>query len=51
MYEEFDTLGDAENRARVIYPNKSFFPVLGSAWMANGYISIQNGKYRLQTDL
>ena len=51
MYEEFNTLIEAENRAKVIYPNKTFYPTLGSSWMANGYISINNGKYRLQTDL
>ena len=51
MYEEFNTLEEAESRAKVIYPEVQFTLTLGSAWIANGYIYIADDKYRLLTDV
>jgi len=51
MFEEFDNLEEAQNRAREIYPNKTFSIVIGCAWTVNGFISIIEGKYRLFTNL
>lgn len=51
MFEEFETLEEAQNRAREIYPNKTFPVTLGCVWKSNGYISLVEDKYRLYTDL
>lgn len=47
QYEEFASLEEAENRAKEVYPEVKGEPVLGSWWMANGYIQEVEGLYRL----
>lgn len=51
MFEEFETLEEAQVRAREVYPNKTFPVDLGCVWTSNGFISMVEGKYRLSTDL
>lgn len=51
MFEEFDTIEEAQIRAKEVYPNKTFPIVLGCAWTSNGFISMVEGKYRLSTGL
>ena len=51
MFEELDTLEEAQNRAREIYPNKTFPISLGCVWKSNGFIFMVEDKYRLYTDL
>ena len=49
MYEEFDTLEEAETRARELYTDVTPSVVLGSWWMHHGYITEVDDKFRLDT--
>ncbi|QBQ72832.1 hypothetical protein CRP7_gp39 [Roseobacter phage CRP-7] len=51
MYEYFDTIEEAQSRAKEVYPNKTFPLSLGCAWTDNGFISMVENKYILYTDL
>jgi len=49
MYEEFNTLEEAEARAKELYTDVTPSVVLGSWWIHYGYITEVNDKFRLDT--
>lgn len=51
MFEDFNSIEDAQIRARVVYPDITFPVAMGCVWMANNFIIVVRGKYRLFTDL